>query len=284
MAGAVLRITLSAAALYYVFTKIPFSEVSEVLMNAQPLLLVASILAFITSKILSAYRLNCFFRCAELFLEETYNLKLYLLGMFYNLFLPGGIGGDGYKIYILNKVYGTGVKKLFWAVLADRLSGVLALFILSVLFFSLIPLNVPGIVRFGSLALIPLSAGLWYLGIKKLFAWMRNAVHITNVYSAGVQLLQVLSAWLILRALGETENQGAYMLVFLVSSIASMLPVSIGGAGLREITFLYGAGIFGLNAGVSVALSLLFYLVTAFVSFFGIYYSIRISTFEIAGK
>lgn len=284
MAGAVLRMMLSAAALYYVFTKIPFSEVSEILMNAQPLLLAASVLAFITSKILSAYRLNCFFRRAELSLDEGYNLKLYLLGMFYNLFLPGGIGGDGYKIYILNKVHGTGVKKLFWAVLADRLSGVLALFILSVLLFSLIPLSVPGMIRFGSLALIPLSAGIWYLGIKKFFGWMRDAVHITNVYSAGVQLLQVLSAWLILRALGETENQGAYMLVFLVSSIASMLPVSIGGAGLREITFLYGATIFGLNTGVSVGLSLLFYLVTAFVSFFGIYYSIRTGIFEKAGK
>jgi len=32
--------------------------------------------------------------------------------MFYNLFLPGGIGGDGYKIYLLNKLSNKSIKSL----------------------------------------------------------------------------------------------------------------------------------------------------------------------------
>ncbi len=53
--------------------------------------------------------------------------------MFYNLFLPGGIGGDGYKIYLLQKNYQTGTKKIFGAVLADRISGMVALVVLALI-------------------------------------------------------------------------------------------------------------------------------------------------------
>jgi hypothetical protein len=33
-------------------------------------------------------------------LNPKYNLRLYFLGLFYNVLLPGGIGGDGYKIFM----------------------------------------------------------------------------------------------------------------------------------------------------------------------------------------
>lgn len=59
---------------------------------------------FNISKIISSIRLNRYFKDINLSLSQTYNLKLYYLGMFYNLFLPGGIGGDGYKIYIIKNI------------------------------------------------------------------------------------------------------------------------------------------------------------------------------------
>jgi hypothetical protein len=54
-----------------------------------------------------------------------------------------------------------------------------------------------------------------------------------------------------------------------------MLPISIGGMGLREMTFMYGAGILNLNTEISVALSLMFYLISVFVSLFGVCYSLN---------
>lgn len=57
------------------------------------------------------------------------NLKLYALGMFYNLFLPGGSGGDGYKVYLLRKLYKAPVKHLLSAVLLDRINGVAVVFL-----------------------------------------------------------------------------------------------------------------------------------------------------------
>lgn len=50
-------------------------------------------------------------------------MKLYWLGMFYNLFLPGSISGDAYKIVILKRRYNAPYKKTSAAVLLDRFNG-----------------------------------------------------------------------------------------------------------------------------------------------------------------
>nr|NQU89424.1 hypothetical protein [Bacteroidota bacterium] len=53
------------------------------------------------------------------------------------------------------------------------------------------------------------------------------------------------------------------------------MPITIGGIGSREVTFLFGAQIMHLEITNSIALSLLFYIITAIVSLFGIIYSIK---------
>ena len=47
--------------------------------------------------------------------------------MFYNLFLPGAISGDAYKVVLLTRKYDVSYKKITAAVLLDRFSGLLAL-------------------------------------------------------------------------------------------------------------------------------------------------------------
>ena len=55
------------------------------------------------------------------------NFILYLLGIFYNFFIPGGFGGDAYKFYLMNKNYNWDLKKLFKLLVFDRLIGLGAL-------------------------------------------------------------------------------------------------------------------------------------------------------------
>ena len=68
-------------------------------------LLIASLL-FLASQIISTKRLELFFKANNFHLSFYSNLKLYFIGMFYNFFIPGGIGGDAFKVYILNKNFG----------------------------------------------------------------------------------------------------------------------------------------------------------------------------------
>ena len=97
-----LKTAITAGILYLIFSKIKFGDVMEIISSSNLLYLFFAFLLFLFSKTVAAFRLNNFFRSIEVHISESYNFKLYLLGMFYNLFLPGGIGGDGYKIYLLN--------------------------------------------------------------------------------------------------------------------------------------------------------------------------------------
>lgn len=281
---AFLKIVLSAAALWYVFTKIDVSEVASIFSRVNYGWLLMATLMFILSKIFSSYRLNVFFLNIGSGLTEKSNLRLYLLGMYYNLFLPGGIGGDGYKIYLLNKNFGVKAKKLFWAVLLDRVNGVLALFVLAMLMVPFIP--VPAVYKKLAIAAIPLSVAAYYLIIRWFFRDFYQGTNKTNLYSLAVQLAQLVSAWFILYANHNQEQTISYLFLFLISSIVATLPITIGGIGSREITFLFGAQVMQLDIHQSIALSLLFYIVTVVVSLAGIYFSLHEKALNIslAGK
>lgn len=270
----ILKFGLTIAALWFVFSKIDFGSVLELFARTDFLYIILAVLLFTASKTVAAFRLNIFFRRLDLHISEKLNLQLYLLGMFYNLFLPGGIGGDGYKIYLLQKRYKTPTVRLFGAVLTDRLSGMSALAILALLLFAVIH--------------IPISWNwLGYVGIPfvvaglYVFCWLFYK-HFLKIYfptlglSMMVQILQLICVWVIILAMqGVDQHLGEYLLVFLVSSIVAVLPISIGGMGVRELTFLYGAQFLGIDQDLAISISLMFYLVTALVSLGGLVYVVR---------
>src|SRR5690349_1508105 len=121
------KIIITILCFWYISTKIDFSKAFEALKKANWIFLFFALAFFVLSKFLSAFRLNINFRNIKLRISEKINLKLYWLGMFYNLFLPGAISGDAYKVYLLRKNYKASVKKTTTAVILDRFSGVLAL-------------------------------------------------------------------------------------------------------------------------------------------------------------
>lgn len=279
-AGSLLKILLSIAALLFVFSRINLSQILNIAKNSDFILLFAALLMFIASKMIASFRLNKFFRQIGIFLSNLNNLKLYLLGMFYNIFLPGGIGGDGYKIYLLHRIFKTETKKIFWAVFLDRLSGVLALFALAMLLAGFIDLPFSFNHSYFSWFLIPLSVFSFFLLIKFLFPYLKDIFLLISSLSFLVQIFQIICAFIILKAIGVQEKETEYLFLFLISSIVAMLPLTIGGAGSREITFLFGAELLGLDESTSITLSLLFYFITLFTSFWGIIYSVRHNYFE----
>ncbi|MEZ4809190.1 MAG: lysylphosphatidylglycerol synthase transmembrane domain-containing protein [Allomuricauda sp.] len=270
-----LKIIVSAALIYFIFTKIDLKDVVQTLKKSNLYYLLVAILFFVLSKIVAAFRLNLYFHQIGAKITQTSNLKLYLLGMFYNLFLPGGIGGDAYKGYVIQKEYKSGTKKVVAVLLLDRLSGMLLLFIYACILAILS--EQPTFKGFkGLFALaIPLSAVVFWLFNKKFFVYALPVFWKSMGYSALVQLAQLVCAWFILKSLAINWDIVEYLFVFLVSSIVSVIPLTIGGIGSREVTFLYGAKWLGLNASTSVGISFTFFLITALVSLAGIIYHFR---------
>jgi uncharacterized membrane protein YbhN (UPF0104 family) len=90
-----------------------------------------------------------------------------------------------------------------------------------------------------------------------------------------VQLLQVACAWTLLQSLHVADAPATYLTVFLVSSLVSVLPLSVGGIGLRELVFVTAANYSAISPESSVAFSLLFFVVTALSSLPGGFLSSR---------
>jgi uncharacterized membrane protein YbhN (UPF0104 family) len=268
------KLAFMAGALWLVARHLNLPALGRTLRQARPGWLALAAALFTLSKLISSVRLNTFFQAVSIQLTERYNLRLYWLGMFYNLFLPGGIGGDGYKVYLLGKEFPGRRGVIFRALLLDRLSGMVALLVLLLLLFA--ATDYPGWYRAGALALVPLGLGLSYGLGRWLFGEFRRAFGRTSWQALGVQGAQVLCAWALLAALGAADGPVLpYLLVFLASSIAAVLPLTVGGLGARELTFLYGAKLFVLNVPVAVSVSVLFYVITALVSLVGALVRVR---------
>ncbi|WP_296703017.1 lysylphosphatidylglycerol synthase transmembrane domain-containing protein [Algoriphagus sp.] len=269
----ILKLLLTGLAVFLVFRKIDSDQLWEIAKSLQWIWLVPVLIFFTLSKVFTAFRLNRYFRTIDLLISERLNLKLYLIGMFYNLFLPGGIGGDGYKVYLLNKQFKTPVKKLIQASLLDRLGGLVAIIFLLFGLFLLVDIQVSffetslwnGLMVAGIVMTIP----IFWLVQKYFFKDFLPSFWSANTWSLAGQLAQIVCALFILWSLGITENILAYQLVFLLSSIVAALPLTIGGVGARELVFVYAHTYVGIDEATAVAFSLIFFLISALVSLCG---------------
>lgn len=270
-----LKILFSFVLLYFVFTKIQFSEVWEILKGSNFSYLFAALLLFVISKILSAFRLNLYIHQIKIFLTQLSNIKLYLLGMFYNLFLPGGIGGDAYKGYVLKKKYEVKTRSVVSILILDRLNGLLLIFVISCILALFLDVNRINSYRILFGMAIALSILVFWVFNKRFFSFVYPVFWKSLGFSALVQLAQLVSVLFILKALGVQGNTIAYLFIFLISSIVSVLPLTIGGIGSREVVFYYGALWLALDENTSVSISMLFFLITALVSLIGIVYHFK---------
>jgi uncharacterized membrane protein YbhN (UPF0104 family) len=242
---------------------VPFSGVKDRLLHANYWWMFAGVVAYFCSMVASSWRLLSFFKSIDLKLDPRFNFRLYLLGIFYNLLLPGGIGGDGYKIYLLNKTYKYPAKKLFWAIAFDRLSGLWAIGLIVVALKIFIPqieihIAIPlGIFLVGSI--------IYYFIVKVFFKEFTRHFFKGHLKAILVQSFQVIA---IICVLMGQDFHGKFS------------PITVGGAGAREYIFKVLSGVFNMNVGLAVFLSVSFYLISLLVALSGLYYVLRPSRLQ----
>lgn len=276
---ATVKILVTIALICLVFRKTGFSPVWNMIRSGNTLLLFPALIAFVVSQWISSLRLLNYLGAYGYRLSPGSNHILYLIGMFYNFFIPGGIGGDAYKVYLLNTHLNWEVKKLTLAVLNDRISGLIAvLVLLQLLFLGIVPGYLKLIVP-GGLALTFLIS---FITLGKGFPVFKNIYFKGLCYSFGVQGFQLLCVFFILKSLGTTENAVLYFAAFLGSSLLSVL--SFSGIGVREWLFMKASEMFMFSAETSVSTALVFSLLTALVSLFGIFFQFKGVRLRVAEK
>jgi hypothetical protein len=177
------------------------------------------------------------------------------------------------EIYLLNKTYKLPAKKLFWAIFFDRLSGLWAIGLIIVclkIFIPQIPINIgipAGIFILGSI--------IYYIVVRKFFSDFGKHFFKGHAKAILVQSLQVMTIIMVLLGQDFSGKFAPYLLSFLISALAAVVPITVAGAGAREAIFQKLAPIFNMDVGLAVFLSISFLLISLVVALTGIYYLIR---------
>ena len=223
--------------------------------------LLLALLFFQMSRWVAAQRLFGFLKAVGLRISSSDHLKLYYLCLWYNTLLPGGVGGDVYKVYWLQRYCGLCSGSVLRATIFDRLSGLWALGILII--WWLMPSGLVAISWWSSLAVL-LGHGVFMLALECAYLWCGMIFYSDRLQSMGwallMQCLQVLTVLVLLKSLGVHTMFSGYVVVFLLSSLATVLPVTIGGLGARECVFMFLQPYAAIDSHVGMAVSSLFYL------------------------
>lgn len=226
-------------------------------------------IAYFISQIIASERLRNLLNISGFKLTFFENGKIYLIGMFYNFFIPGGIGGDIYKTYLFKKIYNWEVSQTIKIIIKDRLIG------LGVLFILLVFLDNDLILKLNLFNKIILSLILFTLGsiITKVIFENNNGFVKSFFLSIAVQLFQFISIILILFSLKIDSNLVEILFVFIISSILSVF--SFGGIGIREYIFYSAAYVLTISEVFSTSIGLLFTISAVICSIPGFYFSIK---------
>lgn len=261
--------------------------------------LVAALAVTFVGIVLSAVRWQRVLAVLDLRARVTALAGYQLAGVFVGNFLPSTIGGDVLRVARLSAASGRGPDS-FASVVLERLTGWI---VLPVITLTALALN-PGLLRLGlaSKVAVGISVGTLVMlaGVLVLAASPRlgrrleqqdgvrgflRAVHLGlhrfrsrpglafEVLVAGFvyQLAVVLAAYLASEALGLDVGWTAMMAFMPAVAILQVLPITIGGLGVREgafVLFLSNSGL-GVTANQAVGLGLLIYAVNLAVSLAG---------------
>ena len=265
-----IKIIISIGLITLVFSQLDWRAIRELVKTIRPVYFASAILFFLVSQIISVFRFNIFIRKIGVRLTFEANSKLYLLGMFYNFFLPGGVGGDAYKAFALSKSHKKSLKKVGQIVFVERFLGIVAIgFVLCILLlFIKTPFS-----YYWNLGISVLGFGATLVFLKLIIRFLhahKKRMYIGFFYSILIQIAQLICVFFLLKSFQIEENYLIYLVLFLVSSVLSV--ISFAGLGIREAVFYYGAQWFRFDPEVSATVALSFSLITAFISFLGIIY------------
>lgn len=232
--------------------------------------------------------------------SQPFLLGSYLVGCFFNNFLPTSIGGDIYRIYDSSKLKNSSAMKAGSIILMDRFTGVMSMVIYLVFALALGFLRtshielIIGKWKVSNLLLSILIIVLFVLAIFIIFIMLfpdffklnrlfrkirflhrwedkfrqiydtfkefrkfKVILSISIVLSLVLQLAFILNCYYVARAFGITQpSLIGFIFVFDISGILSMIPISIGGIGVREGTFIILLSALGAPKNIATIVSL----------------------------
>jgi uncharacterized membrane protein YbhN (UPF0104 family) len=294
------KLSVSAALLYFLISKTGGKTIINNMQLLNPAVFIASSCIYIISIFFSSLRWKLLIAQP---METKRLFSLYMIGSFFNVYLPGIVGGDAVKAYYLNKdlsrqsshAHPTAPSLPFAiaSVFMDRYIGFSALLFISMIAF---PIGFKYLDETPLERLVPMVFFLFLLGsivvfkaragekirflfnvyeYFKLYRSKRDILIKTFLYSIIIQILNIFSVYILSKGLSMDISFITLMIFVPIIIVISFIPVSISGIGLREGAFVFLLGTMGIQPALAMTLSFLWFLSVVAASLWGLFEYLR---------
>ena len=254
------------------------------------------ILTMLVLTILVAWRWRMILACMQNPVGFGESWRLVMIGLFFNQILPSGIGGDAVRVWLLTRG-GARLRKAFLSVIADRIfalgavilcmAGFLPLLLHGPAKWPVIFLTAAGSLGIAGVFVLPRALGiltrllpdrLYRIGgtlIDRCLELLREfaavLIRISKARPQGPAVVaisvinQLVLGWIIYfiaRRLHVEIGPLTAIALFSPAMLLSMLPISLGGWGVREAALVWLLGTVNVPQEASLAISVLFGVVT----------------------
>jgi len=297
------KILISCVLIYAFVYSYDLSKLWELLSRLNLSLYFISLFLIILGVFISTYKWSILLKALGISLPFLDLLRLYYAGCFFNMFLPGVVSGDIIRLELFRKQTGLLMRGGI-SVLAERFSGVLALWVIASVSFlfnqelfsgSFIRYILYFIVLITSISLLSIlffsatKKVLYFIAaklegfnlaivsnpFKKIIAiadvMVSNKNGMIKVFTISLlfQMLSVVIKIIISLALSVEINWWLFFLLAPITTTLLMIPITFQGIGLREWSHVVLFGMVGVATHEILAVSTVVFSLTIANSLFG---------------
>jgi len=293
----VLKIAVSSALLIFLLSKVGGMTVIENAVLVSPVHFATAVALYLFSVYLSSLRWR-------LLIPYPVGMRrlfsMYVVGSFFNICLPGMIGGDAVKAYYLNRElkqhssvsagpFGSGKSAIAVAsVFMDRYIGLTALLVIGLAVFPAgfdllrktpvawaMPLLFGGFITSSVLLFrFRLGARLKFLAaVYDYFNYYfakRHALMKAFLYSIAIQISGIFSVYVLATGMNMDISLLSLLVFVPLIVLIAMIPISISGIGIREGAFVFFLGTMGIPPAKAMTLSILWFLSVVIAGLWGL--------------
>lgn len=198
----------------------------------------------------------------------------YLIGSYFNIFMPGAVGGDLIRTKYCLGACDIGIKKAGLVVITERVFGLAALAILFAIGITIVPEQF-AILELGWLSVF-IGIAVAFISIMVLIYWLSRhivielpSLSLLLILSAAGQMADIVIAYIVLAEINSPVQFVTLLFVMPLVYVATVLPISIGGLGVREGVLSGLLVLFGVEYSTAIITSFFLYLVKVLIGLVG---------------
>ena len=288
----------SAACIWYVFKKMDFSQLLGTLKEVDIFWFSIYVVFVFFTLFLYVYRWQIVNNVIGIKVGYGDLFKIYMISYFFSNFLPGSLGGDIYRGYILSK-RSNSLSKSVMSVFFERGIGLYVMFFLgmcvSLLFIGQFPIYIPAFffitiftVTIGIFIFIKFNVVAW-ISKFKIFNFLLPVLNSISDFietskkskketiiiiatTVAYQLLQTGAVIFLYYSIDTSPDFLKMLSLCILVAILVNIPISINGIGFREALFMQFAFTVAVAPEKNIIISVMLYISNLIYAMIGLFF------------